>query len=92
MNSQVQPLNALIVNDGEAPQEAIDLGNGIFMSRDVSNRVFKPSGCNTAFHTASHHLDRDDRITEFQKINTYHVSLLPHLLDKLKGARRKDPA
>ena len=58
------------------------------LSRDVSNRVFKPSGCNTAFHTASHHLDRDDRITEFQKINTYHVSLLPHLLDKLKATLR----
>jgi hypothetical protein len=55
------------------------------LSRDVSNRVFKPSGCNTAFHTASHHLDRDERVTEFQKINTYHVSLLPHLLDKLKA-------
>jgi hypothetical protein len=55
------------------------------LSRDVSNRVFKPSGCNTAFHTASHHLDRDERITEFQKINTYHVSLLPHLLDRLQN-------
>ena len=47
--------------------------------------MFKPSGSNTAFHTASHHLDRDDRVTEFQKINTYHVSLLPHLLDRLKN-------
>jgi hypothetical protein len=55
------------------------------LSRDVSNRVFKPSGSPTAFHTASHHLDRDDRITDFQKINTYHVSLLPHLLEKLKN-------
>ena len=55
------------------------------LSRDVSNRVFKPSGSSTAFHTASHHLDRDERVTEFQKINTYHVSLLPHLLDRLKN-------
>ncbi len=54
------------------------------LSRDVSNRVFKPSGSSTAFHTSSHHLDRDDRITDFQKINTYHVSLLPYLLEKLK--------
>jgi hypothetical protein len=54
-------------------------------SRDVSNRVFKPSGSNTAFHTASHHLDRDERIADFQKINTYHVSLLPHLLERLKS-------
>jgi hypothetical protein len=54
-------------------------------SRDVSNRVFKESGSTTAFHTSSHHLDRDDRITDFQKINTYHVGLLPHLLDKLEA-------
>jgi hypothetical protein len=55
------------------------------LGRDVSNRVYAPSGSTTAFHTASHHLDRDDRITDFQKINTYHVSMVPHLLDKLKG-------
>jgi hypothetical protein len=55
------------------------------LSRDVSNRVFKPSGSNAAFHTASHHLDRDERITEFQKINTYHVALLPHLIERLKS-------
>jgi hypothetical protein len=54
------------------------------LSRDVSNRVFKPSGSSTAFHTSSHHLDRDDRISDFQKINTYHVSLLPYLIEKLK--------
>jgi hypothetical protein len=56
------------------------------LGRDVSNRVYAPSGSTTAFHTASHHLDREDRITDFQKINTYHVSMLPHLLEKLKAA------
>jgi hypothetical protein len=55
------------------------------LSRDVSNRVFKESGSSTAFHTSSHHLDRDDRIADFQKINTYHVGLLPPLLEKLKN-------
>ena len=53
-------------------------------SRDVSNRVFAASGSTAAFHTGSHHLDREERITDFQKINTYHVSLVPYLLDKLK--------
>jgi hypothetical protein len=53
-------------------------------SRDVSNRVFAASGSTAAFHTGSHHLDRDERITDFQKINTYHVGLVPYLLDKLK--------
>ena len=54
------------------------------LSRDVSNRVFAASGSTSAFHTGSHHLDRDDRITDFQKINTYHVGLVTHLLEKLK--------
>jgi hypothetical protein len=53
-------------------------------SRDVSNRVFAASGSTAAFHTGSHHLDREDRITDFQKINTYHVGLVPYLLEKLK--------
>ncbi len=41
-----QPLNAQIVNDGKGRQDAVDLGRGIFMSRDVSNayRVVTPAG------------------------------------------------
>ena len=41
-----QPLNALIVNAGEGTQAAVDLGDGIFMSRCVSNayRVLTPEG------------------------------------------------
>ena len=50
----------------------------------MSNRVFSPSGSTTAFHTSSHHQEREDRIRDFQKINAYHVSLLPYLLDRLK--------
>ncbi len=54
------------------------------LSRDVSNRVFSEAGATTGFHIASHHNEREDRITDFAKINRYHVSLLPYLLDKLK--------
>jgi alkyl sulfatase BDS1-like metallo-beta-lactamase superfamily hydrolase len=32
-----QPLNAQIINDGVGKQDAVDLGDGIVMSRDVSN-------------------------------------------------------
>jgi hypothetical protein len=56
------------------------------MSRDVSNRVWAASGSTTAFHTASHHLEREARIADFQKINTYHVGMLPYFLEKLKQA------
>ncbi|MEJ6012125.1 alkyl sulfatase dimerization domain-containing protein [Novosphingobium aquae] len=32
-----QPLNAQIINDGLGKQDAVDLGGGIYMSKDVSN-------------------------------------------------------
>jgi hypothetical protein len=54
------------------------------MSRDVSGRVFPPTGVTTGFHNASHHAEREDRILDFAKINKYHVSLLPYFLDRLK--------
>ena len=54
------------------------------LSRDVSNRVFSEAGATTGFHIASHHNEREDRITDFAKINTYHVGLIPYFLEKLK--------
>ena len=55
------------------------------LGRDASNRVYPESGYKAAFHSASHHQDRDDRITEFAKINKYHVSMIPYFLDKLRN-------
>ena len=55
------------------------------LGRDASNRVYAESGYKAAFHSASHHQDRDDRITEFAKINKYHVSMIPYFLNKLKN-------
>ncbi len=60
------------------------------LSRDVSNRVYPETGVTTGFHIASHHGDRDERILEYAKINTYHVSLLPYFLDKLEKATEGD--
>src|SRR5436309_1279150 len=55
------------------------------LGRDASNRVYPESGFKGAFHSSSHHGEREERILDFQKINTYHVSLIPYLLEKLKG-------
>ena len=55
------------------------------MGRDASNRVYPDSGYKAAFHSASHHQDRDERITDFAKINKYHISMLPYFLNKLKN-------
>jgi hypothetical protein len=54
------------------------------LGRDASNRVFADSGVTTGFHSASHHGDREDRITAFARINKYHLSMIPYFLDKLR--------
>jgi len=54
------------------------------LGRDASGRAYPESGVNTGFHNASHHGEQEGRILEFAKINRYHVSMVPYLLDKLK--------
>ncbi len=54
------------------------------MGRDGSNRVYPESGSNGAFHIVSHHAENPSRVRELARINTYHVSMLPHLLQQLK--------
>jgi hypothetical protein len=60
------------------------------LGRDGSGRVYPESGVKTGFHPASHHGNREERLMEFYKINTYHVSLIPYLLEKLKSVRDPD--
>jgi hypothetical protein len=55
------------------------------LGRDASSRSYPESGVKTGFHPASHHQEREDRIMDFSKINRYHVSMVPYLLDKLKS-------
>ena len=55
------------------------------LGRDGSSRAYPESGVSAGFHPASHHQDREDRIREFQRINTYHVAQLPYFLNKLKN-------
>jgi hypothetical protein len=55
------------------------------LGRDASNRTFPESGFNGAFHSSSHHGEREDRIMDFAKINAYHVSMIPYFMEKLKN-------
>ena len=55
------------------------------LGRDASNRVYADSGFKGAFHSSSHHQDREERILDFAKINKYHVSMVPYFLNKLKN-------
>jgi hypothetical protein len=60
------------------------------LGRDASSRSYPESGVKTGFHPASHHGEREDRILDFARINKYHVSMVPYLLDKLKNTRDGD--
>jgi hypothetical protein len=60
------------------------------MGRDSSARVFPESGTDKPFHPASHHGGREEAILDFQKINRYHVSMLPYLLEKLSSVQEGD--
>ena len=60
------------------------------LGRDGSARVYPESGIKSPFHPASHHGEREDRITQFAQINKHHVSLVPYFLDKLKNMREGD--
>ena len=53
--------------------------------RDGSARVYPDSGVNLAFHPASHHGERDERVAQFAAINKYQVSLVPYFMEKLKS-------
>jgi hypothetical protein len=58
--------------------------------RDGSARVYPDSGVNLAFHPASHHGEREDRVNQFAAINKYQVSLLPYFMEKLKSLKEGD--
>lgn len=60
------------------------------MGRDASPRVYPESGSDTPFHAGSHHGGREDRVRDFAKINTYHVSTIPYFLEKLNSVTEGD--
>jgi hypothetical protein len=60
------------------------------MSRDASTRAYPESGTDKAFHPASHHGGKEGAILDFNKINRYHVSMLPYFLQRLKDTMEGD--
>jgi hypothetical protein len=55
------------------------------MAREVSYRTFPKIGVPDPFHSTSHHQDNPEKIENLTKINTYHVSLVAHLLERMKA-------
>ena len=60
------------------------------MGRDASSRVFPESGVEEGFHPTSHHGGSERGVTEFYRINKYHVSLIPYFLETLKNTMDGD--
>jgi len=55
------------------------------MAREVSYRTFPKIGVPEPFHSTSHHQDKPETLEKLTRINTYHVSLVNYLLEKLKS-------
>jgi len=55
------------------------------LGRDNSNRVYPESGFGGAFHPTSHHSGKEDKIVNFARLNTFHVSLIPYFLERLNA-------
>jgi hypothetical protein len=55
------------------------------MAREVSYRTFPMLGISEPFHPASHHQNNPARLEALTKINTHHVNLAAHFLERLKA-------
>lgn len=55
------------------------------MAREVSYRTFNNIGIADAFHPTSHHQNDPEKLEKLTRINTYHVSLIARLMEKLKA-------
>ena len=55
------------------------------VAREVSNRTYPQVGVPDGHHAISHHQNRAEKMEKNVRIQTYHVSLLRHFLEKLKN-------
>jgi hypothetical protein len=53
--------------------------------RDADNRQFPESGFSGAFHSSSHHGNNEERIMNYNKICSYRVGMVPHLVERMKN-------
>jgi hypothetical protein len=55
------------------------------LTRDATGRTYPESGVKSGFHLQSHHGENEQKILDFAKINTYHVSQMTYFIEKLKN-------
>jgi hypothetical protein len=57
----------------------------LMLSRDLSGAVYPASGVPDGYHAISHHQENPTRMERYAKLNTYHMSVVAKLVDKLKS-------
>jgi hypothetical protein len=55
------------------------------MSREVSPRTYPELGISDPHHGLSHHGNNPEKIALLSKVNTFHVTLLSHFLERLRS-------
>ena len=53
------------------------------LGRELNGRAYPEIGIPDSHHGLSHHRDDPERLAQMARINTYHVSLFAHFLDRL---------
>jgi Protein of unknown function (DUF1552) len=60
------------------------------LGKEQTNRAYPELGISEAHHAISHHQHDQVKLEKAHKINTYHLSLTAHFLEKLKATREGD--
>ena len=60
------------------------------LGKEQTNRAYPDIGISEAHHAISHHQHDPVKLEKAHKINTYHISLTAHLLEKLKNTPEGD--
>jgi len=60
------------------------------LGKEQTNRAYPEIGISEAHHAISHHQHDPVKLEKAHKINTYHISLTAHLLEKLKNTPEGD--
>jgi len=60
------------------------------VAREISNRTYPHVGVPDGHHAISHHQNRADKMDKNVRIQTYHMTLFAHFIEKMKATRDGD--
>ena len=59
-------------------------------ANDGSNRPYKMIGVNDGHHQLSHHGRNSEKLANINKINTFHITQVAYLMDKMASVKEAD--